>query len=134
MCRLVCRQHDFVLIMYHEIIYKALAREPLYFGIPLIPLLLAGAGGFVVALIVYLPLIVVLVLVLFVMKKLTDKDEQLFRQLFLHWRLDWKTYPNKFYWKRVYSFAPVIKKPELIIGSVDRDFLRGRGKRSDRQA
>lgn len=110
--------------MYQELIYKALARDPLYFGIPLVPLLLVGVSGFALALLIYFPLLLLVLLVLFIMKKLTDQDEQLFRQLFLYWQLNRKRFPNRFYWKEVYSFAPVVAEPVLVISEADRRFFQ----------
>lgn len=129
MCRLVCFQFDSLLIkkksMYPEPIYKALARQPLYLGIPLIPLLLVGITGFSLALLIYMPAVVFVFLILYVMRSLCEKDEQLFHQLYLYWLLNYKSFPNRAYWKSVISFAPNVKEKEipLLISRADQTFL-----------
>ena len=80
--------------MYPEPIYKALARQPLYLGIPLIPLLLVGITGFSLALLIYMPAVVFVFLILYIMRSLCEKDEQLFHQLYLYWLLNYKSFPN----------------------------------------
>lgn len=115
--------------MYPEPIYKALARTPLYMGIPLIPLLIVGVTGFSLALLIYLPSVVFVFLVLYVMRVLCEKDEQLFHQLFIYWQINWKSFPNKRYWKSVVSFAPNVREKEipLIISRADKEFLKEKG-------
>ena len=107
--------------MYPEPIYKALARQPLYLGIPLIPLLLVGITGFSLALLIYMPAVVFV----FLMRSLCEKDEQLFHQLYLYWLLNYKSFPNRAYWKSVISFAPNVKEKEipLLISRADQTFL-----------
>lgn len=111
--------------MYPEPIYKALARQPLYLGIPLIPLLLVGITGFSLALLIYMPAVVFVFLILYVMRSLYEKDEQLFHQLYLYWLLNYKSFPNRAYWKSVISFAPNVKEKEipLLISRADQTFL-----------
>ncbi len=93
--------------MYPEPIYKALARQPLYLGIPLIPLLLVGITGFSLAVLIYMPAVV------------------FFHQLYLYWLLNYKSFPNRAYWKSVISFAPNVKEKEipLLISRADQTFL-----------
>ena len=105
--------------MYPEPIYKALARQPLYLGIPLIPLLLVGITGFSLALLIYMPAVVFVFLILYIMRSLCEKDEQLFHQLYLYWLLNYKSFPNRAYWKSV------VKEKEipLLISRADQTFL-----------
>lgn len=111
--------------MYPEPIYKALARQPLYLGIPLIPLLLVGITGFSLALLIYMPAVVFVFLILYIMRSLCEKDEQLFHQLYLYWLLNYKSFPNRAYWKSVISFAPNVKEKviPLLISRADQTFL-----------
>ena len=64
-------------------------------------------------------------LILYIMRSLCEKDEQLFHQLYLYWLLNYKSFPNRAYWKSVISFAPNVKEKEipLLISRADQTFL-----------
>lgn len=66
-----------------EVVYKALTRPAMVFGVPIIPFFLACAFIALLGLYVNLALLILIVPTIFVMKEISKRDDFIFRLLFL---------------------------------------------------
>ena len=91
--------------MTNEPIFKGATRPPCVWGVPMNAFI--GVSGVIVllAMWIYIPLLLALPIAIFVMRKITEDDDQRFHQLFLYVQTHWVGFHNRGYWKNVTSLS-----------------------------
>lgn len=96
--------------MRQAIIFKGATRPACIMGVPIIPFVLVTGALIMFSFIVYAPLAISVVPVVFVMRQITKDDDQRFLQLWLYFKVNVLGCGNKGRFGQIGSLAPVSYK------------------------
>ena len=96
-------------------LFKGATRPASVAGVPIKPFVINIGFFTILGLYVWVPLLVLCPLSHWYLKKLAEKDDQIFSQLFSYFQLNIMGNRNRRHWKNVTSYSPKQSKALVVI-------------------
>lgn len=96
-------------------LFKGATRPACFWGVPLTAFVLTFGFFIFLAFVVWMPLLLLYPFVFYTMRKMTEKDDQIFHQIGANLKLNVLGNPNRAYWNSVTSLSPKSMGRETII-------------------
>lgn len=98
-------------------LFKGATRPACFYGVPLTAFVLTFGFFIFLGFVIWMPLLLLYPFVFFSMRKMTEKDDQIFHQIGSNLKLNIFGNPNRRHWKGVTSLAPKSMGRETVIVS-----------------